>query len=106
VAAVGRSLERVMEAPDDLEARTGMALASLLSGICLANAGLGAVHGLASPLGALFPIAHGVACAALLPQVMRTNLEASLGTPAGERLARRFCRLAEALTGGRRAGAP
>ena len=59
-----------------------MALASLLSGICLANAGLGAVHGLASPLGALLPIPHGVACGATLAAVTAANVAAlERGTP-------------------------
>jgi alcohol dehydrogenase class IV len=57
-------------------ARSRVAFASLLSGICLANAGLGAVHGLASPLGALLPIPHGVACGVTLAGVTRANLAA------------------------------
>jgi alcohol dehydrogenase class IV len=72
----GRSLHRAWEVPDDLEARSDMAVASLLSGMALANAGLGAVHGLASPLGGRYPIPHGVACAALLPHVSTANVRA------------------------------
>jgi alcohol dehydrogenase len=51
-----------------------MAYAALLSGVCLANAGLGAVHGLASPLGARLPIPHGAACGAVLWQTTETNV--------------------------------
>ena len=57
-------------------ARERMAYAALCSGICLAQAGLGAVHGLASPLGAQFPIPHGVACGATLVATTRINLVA------------------------------
>jgi alcohol dehydrogenase len=58
------------------EARANMAYASLLSGICLAQTGLGSVHGLASPLGALFPIPHGVVCGTLVAAATRVNIEA------------------------------
>jgi alcohol dehydrogenase len=53
-----------------------MAYAALCSGICLAQAGLGAVHGLASPLGAQYPIPHGVACGATLAAATRVNIAA------------------------------
>ena len=49
-------------------------MASLLGGMCLDNAGLGAVHGLASPLGGVVEIPHGVVCANLMPEITETNL--------------------------------
>jgi alcohol dehydrogenase len=57
-------------------ARERMAYAALCSGICLAQAGLGSVHGLASPLGAQYPIPHGVACGATLVAATRVNITA------------------------------
>jgi alcohol dehydrogenase class IV len=53
-----------------------MAVASLLGGIALANAGLGAVHGFAGPVGGMFPAPHGEICAALLADVMEMNMRA------------------------------
>lgn len=64
------------DGPGAPAARGRMAYAALLSGICLANAGLGAVHGFASPLGAQLPIPHGMACGAVLWQVIETNIHA------------------------------
>ena len=61
---------------DDIAARTDMAFGSLCGGLALANAGLGAVHGFAGPIGGLFNAPHGMVCASLLPAVVRTNVEA------------------------------
>jgi alcohol dehydrogenase len=60
----------------DAAARNRMAYAALVSGITLAQVGLGSVHGLAAPLGAFFPIPHGVACGTLVAQATRVNIEA------------------------------
>ena len=59
---------------NDIKARETMSLASMVSGMCLANAGLGAAHGIGAGLGALLGTRHGVACGMLLPHVMRYNL--------------------------------
>ena len=71
--AAARQFEVLMDDPENIPARQGMALASLTSGIVLSNAGLGVVHALASPLGALFDAPHGALCAALLPAAVRLN---------------------------------
>lgn len=62
--------------PEAQAARTAMAYGSLLSGITLAQVGLGSVHGLASPLGAFFPIPHGVVCGTLVATATEVNIAA------------------------------
>lgn len=70
------SLARAYRDGSDGEARTGMAYASLLGGLALANAGLGVVHGFAAPIGGMFDAPHGAVCAALLPAGIRANIAA------------------------------
>jgi alcohol dehydrogenase len=60
----------------DLNVRGGMAYASMLSGVVLANAGLGIVHGLASPIGGFFPVPHGVVCGTLVASATESNIAA------------------------------
>jgi alcohol dehydrogenase class IV len=78
-----RSLSLAYHDGSDVDAREGMALAALLSGITLTSAGLGAVHGFAAPIGAKFPIPHGTICAALLPHIVSANVAALRATPEG-----------------------
>ena len=61
----------------NLTAREGMSYASLISGMCLANSGLGAVHGFAAVIGGMYSIPHGAICAALLPAVCQINIKAA-----------------------------
>lgn len=90
----GRGLRRAYADPADLAARTDMALASLLGGLALANAKLGAVHGFAGPLGGMVDAPHGALCAALLAPVCRANIAAATPT-----LRQRFDDIARMLTG-------
>lgn len=96
---VARSLRRAVHQGQDLAARQDMALAALLSGLALANAGLGAVHGFAAPIGGLFPAPHGAVCAALLPHVMEVNLRALRERAPGSPALRRYEEVARLLTG-------
>jgi len=70
------ALPRVWRNGGDRAARCDMAWASLLGGMALANAALGAVHGFAAPIGGMFAAPHGAVCAALLPYVMEVNVRA------------------------------
>ncbi len=74
--AIKKSLARVCKDGSDLDARGGMSFAALTSGICLANAGLGAVHGFASSIGALYNIPHGIICGTLMPSANEANVTA------------------------------
>jgi alcohol dehydrogenase class IV len=97
---VVRSLERAFETGTDLAARCDMAFGSLCSGIALANAGLGAVHGLAAPLGGRFNAAHGAICAALLGPVLGTNHRIAAGSDRYQPVHWRFEELAAMVSGG------
>jgi alcohol dehydrogenase class IV len=94
-----RSLRRVFHTGSDLEARTDMALTSLLGGLCLANAKLGAVHGFAGPIGGMFPAPHGAVCARLLPLVVERNLAALRAREPGNLALERYAEVARILTG-------
>lgn len=77
IELIHQALKRTVGHPEDIEARTKMSLAALMGGMVLANAGLGAVHGLASSIGGRSRHPHGLICAVLLPWIMEYNLEAA-----------------------------
>ena len=85
--------------PEATEARARMAYASLLSGICLAQTGLGSVHGLASPLGAFYPIPHGVVCGTLVAACTAVNLEAMRARDRRNPALDKYGRVGEVLSG-------
>lgn len=69
-------VEWYQKGDDAEEAQENMIYAAWLSGVTLAQVGLGSVHGLAAPLGAFFPIPHGIACGSLVAQATKINIEA------------------------------
>lgn len=71
------NIERAYNDGSNIEARTAMAYAAYLSGVALANSGLGMAHGVAAALGAICDVPHGLACATLLPIAMKTNQSTS-----------------------------
>ncbi len=83
----------------DLAARTDMAICSLLGGLALANAKLGAVHGLAGVIGGTADVPHGIACAAVLPGVIEANVRVLRSRPDGVPVLDRYAEAARLLTG-------
>ena len=96
---VVRALRRACFEGSNLQARQDMALASLFGGVALANARLGAVHGLAGPLGGMFPAPHGMICARLLPLVIQTNINALQDRAPDSPAIKRLNEVARILTG-------
>ena len=78
IEMIARYLETAVFEPTNAEARNGMAVAQYIGGMAFSNVGLGVVHGMAHPLGAIFDIPHGVANALLLPTIMEFNAPAAL----------------------------
>ena len=74
LSRISRGLLKAYHDGSDQQARTDMALASYLSGVTLANAGLGLVHGFASPIGGQFAIPHGIICSRLMAPVNKATV--------------------------------
>ena len=94
-----RGLRAAYADGDDIDARTDMAMCSLLGGIALTNAKLGAIHGLAGVIGGTTNIPHGVACAALLIPVVEANVRVLSASQPGHPVLDRYAEAAKLLTG-------
>jgi alcohol dehydrogenase class IV len=99
IRRAARSLQKAVGDGADIAARVDMSVASLMGGLALANAGLGAAHGFAGPFGGMYHAPHGAICAALLPYTMQINLAAIEARGADEELRARFDQIGKLLTG-------
>jgi alcohol dehydrogenase class IV len=94
-----RSIRRAVLVEFDAAAREDLALASLFGGLALANAGLGAVHGFAAPLGGMYNAPHGAVCAALLSASLEVNRRALASRAPDSPVIERFATLGSWVTG-------
>jgi len=99
IRAAATALPRAFDHGRDAQGRRAMAWSSLLGGLALANAGLGAVHGLAAPIGGMFRAPHGAVCAAMLPHAMAVNLRALRSRAPQSPALGRYDEIARLLTG-------
>jgi alcohol dehydrogenase class IV len=97
--AAGRGFLRALDDGSNVAARAEMAWCAHTSGISLANAGLGLVHGVAGPAGAMHDIPHGVACGLLLPHVTRATIARLEEEGDGDSVLARYARAGVALSG-------
>jgi alcohol dehydrogenase class IV len=102
---ITRSLRRAYERGDDLLAREDMSLAALFSGLAMANAGLGSVHGFAGVIGGMVTGPHGAVCAALLPHAIRVNMRALRDRAPEDKALDMYQEVGRLLTGKQTAGA-
>jgi alcohol dehydrogenase class IV len=105
IPRVARSLPAVVQDGKSVAAREEMALASLFGGLALANAGLGAVHGFAGPIGGMFDAPHGLLCGILLPFVLEANIKALRSRSPDLVALGRYNEIARLLTGSPHASA-
>ena len=99
-----RSLRTAFHNGNDLTARYDLSLTSLFGGLALTNAGLGAVHGFAAPIGGMFDAPHGAICGILLPHTVKANITALSEREPGNPVLERYKVTAQLLTGNSGAG--
>ena len=75
ISMIGSSIRTVAEKPDDIDARSSMAVASVLAAVAFVNGGLGAVHGISQSIGGITHVPHGIMNAVLLPYIMERNID-------------------------------
>jgi len=105
IRRAARSLRRAYQDGQDRAAREDMSFASLMGGLALANAGLGAAHGFAGPIGGMFNAPHGAICACLLPATVSVNARALRQREPENNALSRYVEIAQEVTGNRQAGA-
>jgi len=99
ICRAAKWLEKAYTDGNNIEAREGMAFASLMGGLALANAGLGAVHGLAGVIGGRFNAPHGAVCAALIAEVFKMNIVALQQRYPESTIISRYREISRILTG-------
>lgn len=99
IVQIHHNLIKAWEDGENLNARSGMAYAAMLSGITLANAGLGLIHGFASSVGASFEIPHGVVCGTMMAVVNRYNIRTILSGVDKNNLTRKYVFLGKIFSG-------
>ena len=98
ISLAARALPEAFKNGNNQQAREEMALASMYSGLALANSKLGAVHGFAGPFGGIFRAPHGAICARLLPSVTRVNVQQLQTNDAEHATVTKYKRVAQLLT--------
>jgi alcohol dehydrogenase class IV len=98
IKVVKKSLKIAIAEGDNIEARSGMCYAAFLSGITLANAGLGLVHGFASSIGGLKAVPHGLVCGTLMGVINRFTVEKLLKSDNQNLSLKKFTRLGKILS--------
>lgn len=99
IKAISANLFKAFSTPKDITAREQMSFGSLMGGLSLANAGLGAVHGFAAVLGGMYPVPHGECCASMLTAVFTVNHKALLERDAHNPILGKFDEIAKIVTG-------
>lgn len=99
IEAVAKSLPEAFRDGKNTGARAGMSFAALLSGICLANAGLGAVHGFSSAVGAIYEVPHGIVCGTLMAKANEVNVRALRRDRSADRALARYSEMGKIVLG-------